>query len=443
MKYLIKFYDADWSYIWTIAPDKLKNRIEFDAQINGWYWELKLVFDTDFNLNLWQIFTVKLYAITDFYREWKVIYQWLLDQQIWIKKTFEEITFRFVWFWTILYDKLYYRYATSDLEYNFLQADWPEGFIYKFIDIVNTQKTTFTSISWTFTDGETIEGLNVWELENLYSNIAYVRPYDLPFVDWETITWQSSWATATITILYENIYLNKLSAWTIETYWTTFWYNTDYENMGRIFERIIEFSNNFYYFINSSWVITYENLDNVKKHISIFWKDLYEIEEIKRYNDIINRVFIRYYDSAGNEQTISEEDIDSIWKYWLKEKLIVRWDVDDYTTAHQMADRIIKNNKEPVREIRIKANVKYQNIETKTTWEDITTAWSSQTNTWQDITTTIDWIFDIMPWNKVNIRNIDDDLAYSDLVVQKIKYRDDHMIILLNDYKNYTNLIIN
>lgn len=244
-------------------------------------------------------------------------------------------------------------------EYQVLQWSW----LFPFINRV------LYKIGWSYLDQPTIDP---WQL--IKDVVAY-------------------YSSINPSIISENVSL----------YWTELSFNLREARCWDVLKRIIETTNDYYFYIKSDWEILYNPYDwattvhKLKKNIHIESIDIWETVEW-----LINKS----YSYVVNTWISTFEDTQSIADFWLSEIAV---GADDNVTANAKAQTKMEANKDLKRETTIVINNKYD-------------------------------FLSIIPWHKVSIDNTS--FIKSNFFVKKVVYTPYKCTLYVDTYESLQSIYI-
>lgn len=231
--------------------------------------------------------------------------------------------------------------------------------------------------------------------------------------------WDSTFSrTADPSVIVKEIidYFSTIYPWilsytndSIQTYWKTITIRFEWISCQKALKNLVN-GLNYYLFVGADWVVNYKAKPATATHAFTYWKDVVALTIPENFEKISNAVQVIYtIDGVANETTIAE-DSTSINKYWYKETLIKRSDLEDLTSAEEYRDDYLSENKDPKNDITITINTLYD-------------------------------IENVHPWETIKIRNIW--LNIDNLQIKNIKYKYEETTLTLDYYTSIWQQIFN
>lgn len=253
----------------------------------------------------------------------------------------------------------------------------------------------------------------IWEIQtnikNFYETTLIV--YGL-FSLFNNILYNVSWNyTANININSYTIIQNIISLMnTNYNYFTISWissiianYDLNHTNCLSLVNELQKINNNYFYLDNYNLKFTSKPI--TATHFFTIWLDIEELNIDDDTTELVNSLILKY-----GAWTNTYNDTTSINTYWKKEKYIENTSLVNFQTADNYWNTYISENKNPKKKIRLVINRKFENYEI------------------------------IKPWDTCKILNTKLNLN-NNLQINKLNYTKDKLVIELEGYDNFINLI--
>lgn len=231
--------------------------------------------------------------------------------------------------------------------------------------------------------------------------------------------WDSTFSrTADPSVIVKEIidYFSTIYPWilsytndSIQTYWKTITIRFEWISCQKALKNLVNWLN-YYLFVGADWVVNYKAKPATATHAFTYWKDVVALTIPENFEKISNAVQVIYEISWVSNETTIAEDSTSINKYWYKETLIKRSDLEDLTSAEEYRDDYLSENKDPKNDITITINTLYD-------------------------------IENVHPWETIKIRNIW--LNIDNLQIKNIKYKYEEITLTLEYYTTIAEQIFN
>ena len=195
----------------------------------------------------------------------------------------------------------------------------------------------------------------------------------------------------------------------IQTYWKNITIRFEWITCQKALKNLVDWLD-YYLFIGADWIVKYKQKPATSTHAFTYWKDVVDLTIPENLEKIYNAVQVIYEIAWVENETTIAEDATSISKYWYKEILIKRGDLEDLTSAEEYRDKYLQENKDPKKDITITINTLYD-------------------------------IENIHPWDTIKVRNIW--LNIENLQIKNIKYKYEEITLTLVYYTTIAEQIFN
>ena len=464
--YLYKLYNIRNKFIWTFEVSQIINEINFEETINWWQWELNIQVK-------WEWFNIRndIYCIKVFYiiKKWTEfienhLYTWILDKVEKDKELWTIITFSFLWL-TYLYNNTtnlkviwnngqqspIYTYEENSSNLTFI---WDRIFTSVWYTIIKVSNT-YTVLTWDKLVWETswVEayaiGSNIEPTDDLYVSIF---KQNWEFQIWENISvfnkvWDSyvnSWHNVTLTEYYKNnfnsYFLDLDTKSNIQEWWNQNIKVEDSDNIS-LLDKLLELNPNFYYYLNKNWILTFKSFVNsdITPYTLTFWKEINRLVKTKDIWAVKNYILLKSKMWWDTSFYTAKKDSTSIEKYGLRQEIIEDDTLLDSTTIEKRLEAEIEKKKETLDEIEITCNINnFISNQQWIQWNEMTNSWNTYNVEFQDL---ISWnvniwtVLDINIWDRINVRNIDNNLELTDLLVVRKEFYWKEITFFCNSYK--------
>ena len=228
---------------------------------------------------------------------------------------------------------------------------------------------------------------------------------------------------------------NRITIWEIQE--TTWNINVRFDNNNCFTSllRVVENTPWFYFYIDENWKVNFKEQSNNINYYTTFQRDLQSYQDDGR-SDIINKIYFSY-------DWWEKEYIDnaSIAKYWIKEKTWSDLRINNEATADKFVERFFNENANPKENRRLVINREFKGKKTLSfIWNNAYRTWDSSNFTWDDaenIEAQV-WIEFIEPWETIKILNFKKEVSW---IIEKLEFKKDFVILLLNKNYNFISLI--
>lgn len=214
-------------------------------------------------------------------------------------------------------------------------------------------------------------------------------------------------------------------------------YKFSNNNLTDILKSIISIMwEKYYYFLNEKWDFFFNNYSLVSDfHTLTYGREVVKITKNENKNQIVNSIIL-----TNGTDLYEYNDFDSIKKYWKKQ--IIK---EDKNLKKEELEKYAKSLIiERTEEIELFCFIdKYLENFIYKKWWDLIEEWWNITENWGDLKKHIWWgsIFNIKIWDKLNVRNVDYNLEYSDLICVRKEISGNSLRIFCGNYKNYFSII--
>lgn len=293
-----------------------------------------------------------------------------------------------------------------------------------------------TIIYWGFIDSVDIKATNYEEIEvratwyfSLFSRLYYEESNDY------TIKKTDDPKEIIDDIIdFFNIKYNVLSKDT-QTVWDSIAYDTDYTDLLKIIGDMKAMSDNYFWFVDESWVFKFKPKATDAQNKLTFAKDIFTLNVIEDTTKIVNRVFLKTKETHVDMY----EDSASQALYGVREKVVSNMNIDDHDAADAFGNEYISQNKDPKKTITLTVSSEYSYKDGMTfedLWDDtFTDLWDK---TFEDLVY-LKNIESIQPGETVAIKNISKD--FGTLLITKKVYTPYSITLTLDNYENFISLI--
>jgi hypothetical protein len=460
-EYKIKIYDKDMKFITVLWHDDLIWDVFVSKTMNWWYENLTLTLnlwftDKFYNYPINSLFIAKVYLYLQNIPQWQLIYTWVSD---WYDKIInwrtQSVSMYFIWIQSVLFNQYVYDYVLENKETSF-NITWKSGEIIQEY-VVNRASTQYITLN-------DISSINVWDTfitqnlttgEVIYKNTTFwyiwVSKLSIPW----NFTNNKLWIWDTLTILWTDYTLLSFYYWEnrlwaliwLSWLWIDVWTDMSIEikemKLWDLLKQIIENNEEYYYNIKDDLTLEYQLLKETWNKYLTFNREIVEVKTESDY-EIVN--FVRIYNS---DLWIYAEsyDVDSIDKYWtIYEKVLIDNDSLDITTLQNKANAYIKHKREESKQITIKIplNNTIKRDTTDLLWWNETIFMNDEDITFWTEEIWVITSLELDVWEIINIRNIDYDREYTNLLIIKKTYDNEYITLYCNRYKNnWWNIIWN
>lgn len=203
-------------------------------------------------------------------------------------------------------------------------------------------------------------------------------------------------------ITYVNNYYTQISAWNIDTsYSTSQNFSWDYNDCFDVIDETAK-SVSYKRFVDGEWKLNYFKTWN--SHILHLWYDVENMQITDSIEPVVNYLYLERKDWTVATYT----DATSVTNYWRSEKYKLNSELNSSATQDTYGNNYISQNKDVVRNITITVNTNYD-------------------------------FENIVPWDTVSIVNTD--LSISDLPINKIQYAPDKCVLTIEKVDTLRNVI--
>ena len=222
-------------------------------------------------------------------------------------------------------------------------------------------------------------------------------------------SWTKTWSVSSILTDIINSFNWKYS-WNLITIWWIDTYSEDIEielNDWTTCKSAIDKINdicNYYWFIDSEWKFWFKSKWNQKRHILANEQNI----ESMNITSSIEKVYNRVYVSRKDWEIKQYQNTTSQWLYWIKEKYENEPSIANESTQDEYGNNYILENSNPKNASSIVVNSSYD-------------------------------IESIVPWDIISVVNIDFDIT--DLLIEKIKYGYDKVVLTLDENESLWGVI--
>ena len=216
-------------------------------------------------------------------------------------------------------------------------------------------------------------------------------------------------------------------------YWTSVSYDIKYTKCNDLINTLNDLSNNFFRYLNADRELIFKEKYTTALHKFTYKKNLFELEEMEESNELVNTLYLEY-----NGWTAVYSNATSISTYWLREAYISNTSITNLTSADEFWTKYLADNKDLKRKLRLKINTNYL-----FTFDTLVNDLIEEVNFYSPQTindfSILRNIETIEPWETCEIKNLEID--YWILLIKKITYNPDNVVLELEDYDNFIKLI--
>lgn len=180
-------------------------------------------------------------------------------------------------------------------------------------------------------------------------------------------------------------YFNTVYSWilsytaeSIDNYWSSITIQFDWISCQKALKNLVNWLS-FYLFIWADGVVNYHDTPANATHLLTYERDINALTIPEDNEEVANTVQLIYKIDGVEHETSIVQDLDSISKYWQREVLIRRSDLQNEASAETYRDNYLSENKDLKKNIQVEVNTLFP-IEIIHPWQTI-----KITNLWLNI----------------------------------------------------------
>lgn len=266
--------------------------------------------------------------------------------------------------------------------------------------------------------------LKINGLASLFKRIIYNVAWNYsPTLSWDPFTLVSDIITFINT---------KYNYFTVEgsLTWASVSYSANYTDCYSLITNLNNVASNYYWFLDN-YTLIFKAKPSTAEHTFTVKKDLVELTIEEDAIWIVNSLILTYA-----TWTKTYQDATSISTYWIREKNVTDTNIWNVTSADIYWAKYLAENKDPKKQTSIVVSDKFSS------WILVLSDFNQNLNTYTLNISDYKYrtIENLKPWESCKIRNLKKQLS-DNLIIQKITYNRDNIIVDLERFENFIWLI--